>query len=67
MAVADDLEQDRAALTMINPAPYNAEAPPEALSADITRSRTTTSAATSPYRRTTAAWRSAGPSETRPR
>ena len=36
MAVADDLEQDRAALTMINPAPYNAEAPPEALSADIT-------------------------------
>jgi DMSO/TMAO reductase YedYZ molybdopterin-dependent catalytic subunit len=36
MAVADDLEQARAALTMINPAPYNAEAPPEALHGDIT-------------------------------
>ena len=36
MAVADDLEQDRAALKMINPAPYNAEAPPEALADDIT-------------------------------
>ena len=36
MAVADDLEQSRAALTMINPAPFNAEAPPEALDGDIT-------------------------------
>ena len=36
MAVADDLEQARAALRMINPAPYNAEAPPEALAGDIT-------------------------------
>jgi len=36
MAVQDDLEQDRAALKMINPAPYNAEAPPEALAAEIT-------------------------------
>ena len=36
MAVQDDLEQDRAALKMINPAPYNAEAPPEALADDIT-------------------------------
>ena len=36
MAVADDLEQDRAALKMINPAPYNAEAPPEALADEIT-------------------------------
>src|SRR5918995_2006776 len=36
MAVAHDLERDRAALRMINPAPYNAEAPPEALSEDIT-------------------------------
>jgi DMSO/TMAO reductase YedYZ molybdopterin-dependent catalytic subunit len=36
MAVAGDLEQERAALRMINPAPYNAEAPPEALAADIT-------------------------------
>src|SRR3954465_10732044 len=36
MAVVDDLEQDRAALVMINPAPYNAEAPPEALHGDIT-------------------------------
>ena len=31
MTVADDLEAARAALVMINPAPYNAEAPPEAL------------------------------------
>jgi DMSO/TMAO reductase YedYZ molybdopterin-dependent catalytic subunit len=36
MAVAHDLERDRAALRMINPAPYNAEAPPEALGGDIT-------------------------------
>ena len=31
MTVADDLEAARAALVMINPAPYNAEAPPAAL------------------------------------
>src|SRR3954463_7013130 len=31
MAVADDLAGARAALQMINPAPYNAEAPPAAL------------------------------------
>ena len=36
MAVADELEQARAALIMINPAPYNAEAPPEALASEIT-------------------------------
>src|SRR5205809_2641333 len=36
MAVAHDLERGRAALVMINPAPYNAEAPPEALTGDIT-------------------------------
>src|SRR5947207_11329686 len=36
MAVADDLDRARAALRMINPAPYNAEAPPEALAGDIT-------------------------------
>src|SRR5438034_7544431 len=36
MAVADNLEQARAALQMINPAPFNAEAPPEALAGDIT-------------------------------
>src|SRR3954464_4371133 len=36
MAVADELEQARAALRMINPAPYNAEAPPEALHGEIT-------------------------------
>jgi DMSO/TMAO reductase YedYZ molybdopterin-dependent catalytic subunit len=36
MAVADDLERARAALRMINPAPFNAEAPPEALAGDIT-------------------------------
>ena len=36
MALVDDLEQRRAALQMINPAPYNAEAPPQALVGDIT-------------------------------
>ena len=36
MAVADELERSRAALRMINPAPYNAEAPPEALADEIT-------------------------------
>ena len=36
MAVADDLEQARSALTMINQDPFNAEAPPEALSGEIT-------------------------------
>ena len=36
MAVADELARARAALQMINPAPYNAEAPPEALEGEIT-------------------------------
>jgi DMSO/TMAO reductase YedYZ molybdopterin-dependent catalytic subunit len=36
MTVASELESARAALEMINPAPYNAEAPPEALVGDIT-------------------------------
>jgi DMSO/TMAO reductase YedYZ molybdopterin-dependent catalytic subunit len=36
MAVADELEQSRAALTMINGMPFNAEAPPVALVGDIT-------------------------------
>ena len=36
MAVADELARARAALQMINPAPYNAEAPPEALDGEIT-------------------------------
>ncbi len=36
MTVADDLEAARAALMMINPAPYNAEAPAAALAGDIT-------------------------------
>jgi DMSO/TMAO reductase YedYZ molybdopterin-dependent catalytic subunit len=36
VAVMDDLERGRAALRMINPAPYNAEAPPEALAGEIT-------------------------------
>src|SRR4051794_32247255 len=36
MTVAGDLESDRAELQMINPAPYNAEAPPQALVAEIT-------------------------------
>jgi DMSO/TMAO reductase YedYZ molybdopterin-dependent catalytic subunit len=36
MAETDELEQTRAALQMINPAPYNAEAPPAALDSEIT-------------------------------
>src|SRR3954462_6696424 len=36
MAIADDLLAARAGLQMINPAPYNAEAPPEALAGEIT-------------------------------
>ena len=36
MTVADDLEAARAALVMINPAPYNAEAPPAALIGEVT-------------------------------
>jgi DMSO/TMAO reductase YedYZ molybdopterin-dependent catalytic subunit len=36
MAVADELDRTRAELQMINPAPYNAEAPPEALLENIT-------------------------------
>src|SRR5215212_4281543 len=36
MAVADEIDRARAALHMINPAPYKAEAPPEALIGDIT-------------------------------
>jgi DMSO/TMAO reductase YedYZ molybdopterin-dependent catalytic subunit len=39
MTVASDLESARAALEMINPAPYNAEAPPAALTDDITATR----------------------------
>ena len=36
MSTADYLERTRAALTMIQPEPFNAEAPPEALAEDIT-------------------------------
>src|SRR3954471_21456860 len=36
MALADDLAHNRAALQLINPAPFNAEAPPEALHGEIT-------------------------------
>jgi len=36
MALADQLARDRAALQMISPAPFNAEAPPEALDGEIT-------------------------------
>src|SRR5436189_6093399 len=36
MTATDELERARAALRMINPAPYNAEAPPEALAGEIT-------------------------------
>src|SRR3954454_8787425 len=39
MAVTDDLEAGRAGLQMINPAPYNAEAPPKALVGEITPTR----------------------------
>ena len=63
MTVADDLERARAALQMINPAPYNAEAPPEALAGEITPTelhyvRSNFARA----RRTTAPSRSAAPS-----
>lgn len=36
MAITDDLDASRAALQLINPAPYNAEAPPAALATEIT-------------------------------
>jgi DMSO/TMAO reductase YedYZ molybdopterin-dependent catalytic subunit len=36
MAFTDDLQQDRAALTMIQPEPFNAEAPPQALAGELT-------------------------------
>jgi len=36
MALVNDLEKTRAALQMINQAPFNAEAPPEALAGEIT-------------------------------
>jgi hypothetical protein len=39
VAVVDDLERQRAALRMINPVPYNAEAPPEALAGELTPTR----------------------------
>ena len=36
MTVTDDLQANRAALVMINPAPYNAEAPPAGMAEEIT-------------------------------
>jgi DMSO/TMAO reductase YedYZ molybdopterin-dependent catalytic subunit len=36
MTVLDNLQEARAALTMVQPEPFNAEAPPEALVSDIT-------------------------------
>ena len=36
MTTTHDLDEARRALVMINPAPYNAEAPPAALTGDIT-------------------------------
>ena len=39
MAIADDLQAARAGLQMINPTPFNAEAPPEALAGEITPTR----------------------------
>ena len=59
MTAADDLEAARASLVMINPAPYNAEAPPAALVGDITPTDSTTCGATSRCLRTTGPWRSA--------
>ena len=38
MTATDDLDRARSALQMINPAPYNAEAPPEALAGELTPS-----------------------------
>src|SRR3954468_3325406 len=36
MALTDDLQEARAGLHMISPAPFNAEAPPQALAGEIT-------------------------------
>jgi DMSO/TMAO reductase YedYZ molybdopterin-dependent catalytic subunit len=36
MAIADELQAARAGLQMINPGPFNAESPPEALAGEIT-------------------------------
>ena len=36
MTVTEDLQANRAALVMINPAPYNAEAPPAGMAEEIT-------------------------------
>ena len=67
MAVADDLEQARAALQMINPAPFNAEAPPEALAGEITPTELHYVRSNFACRHTTARSRSAARSRTRPR
>jgi hypothetical protein len=40
MAVADNLAEARAALTMVQAEPSNAEAPPEALTYDVTPTHT---------------------------
>jgi DMSO/TMAO reductase YedYZ molybdopterin-dependent catalytic subunit len=39
MTTTDELKRDRGALTMIQPEPFNAEAPPQALQGDITPTR----------------------------
>ena len=63
MTVADDLEAARASLVMINPAPYNAEAPPAALVGDDHSHRDALRAQQlRGARRTTAPSRSAAPS-----
>ena len=67
MTVADNLERDRAALKMINPAPYNAEAPPEALADEITPVALHYVRSNSPCRPTTAVSKSAAQLRTRPR
>jgi hypothetical protein len=67
MTVADDLEQARAALTMIHGEPFNAEAPPEALQGTSQRPSSTTSVATSWSPTTMERSRSAGRSNSRGR
>ena len=63
MTVADDLEAARAALVMINPAPYNAEAPPAGSGRGHHPHRAALRAQQlRRARRTTAPWRSAAPS-----
>ena len=65
MAVTDELARARAALQMINPAPFNAEAPPEALDGEITPTELHYVRSNFSCRPTTARSRSAAPWSTR--